>query len=113
MFTKEQQKSMLHRAARSSNMDGRYVWRRQEDGSVMRFYEGTRPCCVSHRLTLVRKFGTPKQNVYFKCYECGREWTEDIPLNPMEAVQITPMPTRQDGKRKSPPIPIGAIIVHP
>lgn len=69
-------------------------------------------CCVSHHLSLVRRFGMPGQNVYFKCYECGREWVEDIPVNPMEAVQITPMPTRQGGKRKNPPVPIGAIIVH-
>ena len=54
----------------------------------------------------------PGQNVYFKCYECWREWVEDIPVNPMEAVQITPMPTRQGGKRKNPPVPIGAMIVH-
>lgn len=54
----------------------------------------------------------PGQNVYFKCYECGHEWVEDIPVNPMESVQITPMPTRQEGKRKSSPVPIGAIIVH-
>lgn len=96
------------------SVDGRYVWRRQEDGSVMRVYEGTRPCCASHRLTLVRKFGTSKQNVYCKCYVCGYEWTESVPVNPMEAVQIKPMPTRwENGRKKKPPIPEGSIIVHP
>ena len=55
MFTKEQQKSMLHRAARSSNMDGHIV--------------STPPVTMAERA--MTRFGgkanTPRKNSYLYC----------------------------------------------
>lgn len=55
MFTKEQQKSMLHRAARSSNMDGHIVT--------------TPPATMAERA--MTRFGgkasTPRKNSYLYC----------------------------------------------
>lgn len=55
MFTKEQQKSMLHRAARSSNMDGHIVT--------------TPPVTMAERA--MTRFGgkasTPRKNSYLYC----------------------------------------------
>lgn len=67
-------------------------------------------CCFSHQLILIQKRGT---EVYHKCYVCGRSWVEPVPTNPMEAVKIKPLPTKwENGKKKKPPMPVGAIIVH-
>lgn len=55
MFTKEQQKSMLHRAARSSNMDGHIV--------------ATPPATMAeHAMTRFGgKASTPRKNSYLYC----------------------------------------------
>lgn len=55
MFTKEQQKSMLHRAARSSNMDGHIV--------------ATPPVTMAeHAMTRFGgKASTPRKNSYLYC----------------------------------------------
>lgn len=105
---------------------GEFIWRRTEDGSVMRFWQGVveglskantererhtpQACCLKHNLRLIQERGT---EIYHKCYVCGRDWTEPVPVNPMETVKIKPLPTKwENGRKNKPPIPAGAIIVH-
>ncbi len=67
-------------------------------------------CCVTHHLQLTQKHGT---EIYHKCYVCGRNWTELVPVNPMEAAKIKPLPTKwENGRKNKPLIPEGSIIVH-
>lgn len=69
-----------------------------------------RACCLKHNLRLIQERGT---EVYHKCYVCGRSWVEPVPTNPIETVNIKPLPTKwENGKKNKLPIPVGAIIVH-
>lgn len=108
-----------------SGGNGKFIWHRTEDGSVMRFWRGVvnglneasaerekhtpQACCLKHNLRLIQDHGT---EIYHKCYVCGRDWTEPAPVNPMETVKINPMPTKWENGKKKPPIPEGAMIVH-
>nr|DAH41112.1 MAG TPA: hypothetical protein [Caudoviricetes sp.] len=92
-----------------SGGNGRFIWSRTEDGSAMRLWQNAPTCCQTHNLRLIQKRGT---EIYHKCYVCGRDWTEPLPVNPMEAVKINQMPTKWENGKKTPPIPEGAIIVH-
>lgn len=92
-----------------SGGSGKFIWRRTEDGSVIRFCQNAPTCCQTHNLRLMQKRGT---EIYHKCYVCGRDWTEPAPVNPMEAVKIKPLPTKWENGKKKSPIPEGAMIVH-
>ncbi len=92
-----------------SGGSGQFIWYRTENGHATMVWQSAPTCCQTHNLLLVQKRGT---EIYHKCYVCGRDWTELLPVNPMEAVKINPMPTRWVNGKKKPPIPEGAIIVH-
>ena len=55
--------------------NGRFIWRRTEDGREMRIWKNAPTCCQTHNLLLVQKRGT---EIYHKCYVCGRDWTEPV-----------------------------------
>jgi len=92
-----------------SGGNGRFIWHRTEDGHATMVWQNAPTCCQTHNLLLVQKRGT---EIYHKCYVCGRDWTELLPVNPMEAVKINPMPTRRVNGKKTPSILEGAMIVH-